>query len=196
MPDNTPTPTEQPTPSAPVPTPPPAPAAAVPAAAQPNLDEPLGEAGKAALVKEREARAAAEKRAADAEKKSQEYEDRDKSEAQKRDEENTRLKAENASLALDNLRRDVATEKGLTPAQGKRLVGTTRDELEADADSIIQDFPVTPAKAPFTTDVGQGHRVAGDARVYRQSEIEDHKFYLEHKDDITKAVNEGRIVPD
>jgi hypothetical protein len=36
---------------------------------------------------------------------------------------------------------DVAFEKGLTPAQAKRLVGATREELEADADEILRDFP-------------------------------------------------------
>jgi len=39
------------------------------------------------------------------------------------------------------LRLDVAFEKGLTPAQAKRLVGATREELEADADEILRDFP-------------------------------------------------------
>jgi hypothetical protein len=40
------------------------------------------------------------------------------------------------------LRLEVAFEKGLTPAQAKRLVGGTRDELEADAEEILRDFPV------------------------------------------------------
>ena len=40
------------------------------------------------------------------------------------------------------LRLEVAFEKGLTPAQAKRLVGTNRDELEADAEEILRDFPV------------------------------------------------------
>lgn len=39
------------------------------------------------------------------------------------------------------LRLDVAFEKGLTPAQAKRLVGASREELEADADEILRDFP-------------------------------------------------------
>lgn len=39
------------------------------------------------------------------------------------------------------LRLDVAFEKGLTPAQAKRLVGANREELEADADEILRDFP-------------------------------------------------------
>jgi hypothetical protein len=35
----------------------------------------------------------------------------------------------------------VATAKGLSAAQAKRLVGSTKDELEADADEIIEAFP-------------------------------------------------------
>jgi len=116
-------------------------------------DEALGDGGKAALVKERAAARAAEKRAAEAEARIKEFEDRDKSEAQKLAEERDALKAERDSLAQSTLRRDVADEKGLTPAQAKRLVGTTREELEADAEAILIDFPITAAKPQFA-DVG------------------------------------------
>ena len=44
------------------------------------------------------------------------------------------------------LRHEVAAAKGLTPAQAKRLAGTTKEELEADADEILADF--APAKKP------------------------------------------------
>lgn len=38
------------------------------------------------------------------------------------------------------LRAEVATAKGLTANQAKRLIGTTREELEADADELLQDI--------------------------------------------------------
>lgn len=38
------------------------------------------------------------------------------------------------------LRADVAQAKGLTPAQAKRLHGTTKAELEADADELLSMF--------------------------------------------------------
>lgn len=38
------------------------------------------------------------------------------------------------------LRAEVANAKGLTPTQAKRLVGATREELEADADELIKDI--------------------------------------------------------
>jgi hypothetical protein len=38
------------------------------------------------------------------------------------------------------LRAEVANAKGLTPTQAKRLVGTTREELEADAADLLADI--------------------------------------------------------
>lgn len=39
------------------------------------------------------------------------------------------------------LKAEVAASKGLTPAQAKRLSGTTQEELEADADDLLEAFP-------------------------------------------------------
>lgn len=38
------------------------------------------------------------------------------------------------------LRAEVANAKGLTPSQAKRLIGATREELEADADELLRDL--------------------------------------------------------
>lgn len=46
--------------------------------------------------------------------------------------------AAKATARADRL--EVAMEKGLTPAQAKRLVGDTKEELEADADEILELF--------------------------------------------------------
>lgn len=43
------------------------------------------------------------------------------------------------------LQLEVAGEKGLTSAQAKRLVGTTREELEADADELLETFGGKPS---------------------------------------------------
>jgi hypothetical protein len=45
-------------------------------------------------------------------------------------------------------RLEVAAEKGLTPAQAERLTGSTREDLAADADALLQLFPTTPAGPP------------------------------------------------
>jgi hypothetical protein len=54
------------------------------------------------------------------------------------------------------LRLEVATSKGLSAAQAKRLTGSSREELEADADELLDTFkppteepkPAPPAGAP------------------------------------------------
>ena len=124
--------------------------------------------------------------------KLKEYEDRDKTDLQKLQEERDALLAEKNTLTLEQMRREVADEKGLTPAQARRLVGTTREELEADADDVLAAFPIKAA--PKFGDVGQGVRTESAQRVYTLAEITDHQFYLKHKDDILLAQREGRIV--
>lgn len=47
--------------------------------------------------------------------------------------------AATSGTALENLKLQVALEKGLSAKQVKRLVGTTREELEADADELIEE---------------------------------------------------------
>lgn len=164
------------------------PAVVEPVVVEEPTDELLGVAGKKALIRERETAKAAEKRASDAEARIKEFEDRDKSEAQKLEDRATAAEARAALLESNSLRRDVAEEKGLTPAQAKRLVGTTRDELEADADDIAEAFP--PVKPAFQ-DIAQGARQVGAAPVYRRSQLNDHAFYLANKADILAAVAEG-----
>jgi hypothetical protein len=44
------------------------------------------------------------------------------------------------------LRLEVAAENGLTPAQAKRLVGSTREELEADAKELLATFQPTKSE--------------------------------------------------
>ena len=75
--------------------------------------------------------------------------------------EKERARADKAETALSEsaakqLRADVAIDKKLTASQAKRLVGSTREELEADAVEMLADLK-GPA-APSAT--GQGN--AGD----------------------------------
>lgn len=126
--------------------------------------------------------------------KLKEFEDRDKTEAEKLQDELNTLRSEREQLSLEKLRREVADEKGLTPAQARRLVGSTRDELEADADDVLATFPIK-AK-PVFGDVGQGTRTESAQRVYTAREIGDFSFFQKHKDDILAAQREGRITFD
>lgn len=71
------------------------------------------------------------------EQRLKEIEDRDKSEVDRLKDQlaEAQARAEKAETAL--ARTEVAFEKGLTPAQAKRLTGATREELEADADDLL-----------------------------------------------------------
>lgn len=71
--------------------------------------------------------------------------------------------AEQTQAAL--VRAQVAQAKGLTERQAARLVGTTREELEADADELLADL--TPAAGhrlmpPDPSQGSSGQRTAAD----------------------------------
>lgn len=91
-----------------------------------------------------------------------------KSEADKLRDENEALKAKVSAGESKALRAQIAMEKGLTAAQAKRLVGSTQEELEADADEILEAFPSQGGgtKPPPTTkpvaDLQGGNDPTGD----------------------------------
>lgn len=120
------------TPATPAPAAPEAPA--TPEGAKPE-EQPLGAPGLAALKSERDAKAAAEKRAADAEARVKEFEDREKTEAQKLQEERDQAQKDLAAERAARLRAEVAVTKGVPP---ELLSGSTQEELEASAASLIQ----------------------------------------------------------
>ena len=108
-------------------------------------DEALGENGLKALRSERAAKAEAEKRLNEALEKIQAFEERDLSEKDKQAKELERLrkqledeKSAKAALELNSLRREVALEKGIPSSLVDRLKGTTLEELQADADQLLQ----------------------------------------------------------
>lgn len=70
-----------------------------------------------------------------------------KSEADKLRDENEALKTKLSEGESKALRAQIAMEKGLTAAQAKRLVGATQEELEADADEILEAFPAATSGA-------------------------------------------------
>jgi small-conductance mechanosensitive channel len=105
-----------------------------------STDEALGDAGKRALEAERKARAAAEKRAREAEAKVKQAEDADKTEVERLQAQVAELSkiAEAATAKADRF--EVAAEKGLSLAQARRLVGSTKEELAEDADALRADL--------------------------------------------------------
>ena len=115
----------------------------------------LGDAGKKALAEERKAKAAEKRRADDAERRLAELERERMTDAEKvaaeRDDWRKKYEEQSATLAareLAALRTEVAAERGLTLTQARRLIGSTREELEADADAFKAELPAAP-QSPF-----------------------------------------------
>lgn len=168
-PTSTPTPNPTPTPTPPAPTPtPPAP------------DDGLGDAGRKAIAAERKAARDAQAHATQLETRLKEYEDRDKSDSEKAIARAETAERRVAELELSSARLEAAAEHGLTPEQATRLIGTTRDELMADAPKLKAlvaptvgtnepshpDFDLGQRPAPLVTDTSpQGLIAAGLART-------------------------------
>lgn len=74
-----------------------------------------------------------------------------KTEAQKAVERAEAAEKRAAETESRALRLEIAAEKGLTPAQAKRLVGSTREELEADASELLDTFKPASAGSDDTT---------------------------------------------
>lgn len=119
-----------------------------PATGDDGTTDTLGDAGKRALEQERNARREAEKQLREMQAQLKAIEDKDKTETEKLREELDQIRAAHADATAKALRAEVAISKGLTAAQAKRLVGSTLEELEADADEIIEAFPVQTSSKP------------------------------------------------
>jgi hypothetical protein len=75
--------------------------------------------------------------------KVKEYEDRDKTESERTSEKLSTLEKELTTAQADRVRFEIALDKGLTKSQARRLVGSTREELEADAAQLVEDLGLT-----------------------------------------------------
>lgn len=128
-----------------------------------EVDEPLGEGGVKALKAEREARAAAEKLAAEREARLKEYEDRDKSEEEKTQERVAAAERRAVELELKAARAEVAATSGVPIEVLAGPKSGSAEDIQAYADSLIDwrgevpvsKGPVIPGqgKAPEGTDV-------------------------------------------
>jgi chromosome segregation ATPase len=114
-----------------------------------------------AIKAEREAAKEARRRAEEAEAKVKEYEDAQKSEDEKREEALAAAKAEAEQykatiheLEVKQRRADVAAAKNLPPKLAGRLTGETIEEIEADADALLEDLGTLPGETPPPGDGG------------------------------------------
>jgi hypothetical protein len=60
------------------------------------------------------------------------------------------------------LRAEVANAKGLTSSQAKRLVGSTKEELEADADELLKDIGAQKKTGNHVPREGNNPKPGGD----------------------------------
>lgn len=118
-----------------------------PSQPDPSQQEPPDQTGKgskeqvlADLASERRARQASERDRKALTEKLQQIEDAGKSDLEKLAERLTVAERRAVEAETREMRLDVAASKGLTPAQARRLVGATREELEADADELVATF--------------------------------------------------------
>jgi len=86
----------------------------------------------------------------------------------------TERERDQAQARLNRL--EVALEKGLSPSQAKRLVGDTREELEADAGELLKDLGDSNKPRPPKPDPSQGRSGSGAASTAEQfaAAIEPH----------------------
>jgi hypothetical protein len=106
-----------------------------------------------------------------------EAEQANKTELEREREARAAAERERDSVRSEALRVTVAAEKGLTPTQAKRLVGTTREELEKDADELLAEFKPAEKKpdakslksgAAAENNTGEQGRAAAALRALRQ----------------------------
>lgn len=145
--------------------------------AKPKVDDwkaPANQEELNALVESRLARERAkyadypelQKKAAEFDKS----QDASKTEIERLTDRAAKAEAEAAKVRAEADRNAVALAKGLTPSQAKRLVGATREELEADADELLADLaksdkPQAPPKPPGGSGAAKG---AGDEDPNRE----------------------------
>lgn len=182
-PSTTPAPPADPTPAPPTSAP----------TATPEAPPHLGDAGLKALQSERDARKKAED---DLKSLRQQIEDAQKTAEQKAAEALASAQSAASEATAKALRYEVAAEKGLDLAFAARLTGSTKEELEADADALMAlipkapEVPATPPAGP--TVPGQQPGGAQTPALVTQSDI-DALAAAGKYDEINRLRREGRL---
>jgi len=123
-------------------------------------------------------------------KKLAEIEEANKTEIEKAQARADAAERDLATTRIDALRNSVALDKKLTPSQAKRLVGATREELEADADELLADLKNTQPSAVATSE-GQGKQgepVGQAAQITSRDQLKNMT-----STQIVEARKEGRL---
>lgn len=133
-------------------------------------DEKLGEGGMKALKAEREANKQLKAQIAELSEKVKAFEDKDKTEAEKQAEQLAAAQKAAAESGRKAEQYEVAAAKGIPLAAASRLRGSTREEMEADADELLKLLSPkdTEGHRPPKPDGSQGK--GGDAKPGSLSE--------------------------
>ena len=83
----------------------------------------------------------------------------------------------------------VGGDKGLPPALLSRLVGNTREELEADADRLLAVVQASTSRGPGIPRAPQGEQTT----TFTRAQLQNPAFVREHAAEIQQAAREGRI---
>lgn len=121
-----------------------------------QADKP--DAVKAALQRERDAAKEARRQADALAAKVKAFEDRDKTEQEKLEERAQTAERKAADLERSMLRLRVASAKKLPGELADRLQGSTQEELEADADRLLE---LVKPSSPGDVDAGKGEVSTG-----------------------------------
>lgn len=97
------------------------------------------DAVKAALQRERDAAAAAKKEADEARAEAQKLKDAQLSDQERKDKEAKEATERATAAEAKALKYEVAAAKGVPLTQAHRLQGSTKEELETDADAFLED---------------------------------------------------------
>ena len=108
--------------------------------------------------------------AQEAKAKAQEYEDAQKSELERAQDKLQQIESAKAEAEAKLLRYEVATEKGIQGNLMDLLVGSTKEELEAKADLILEN--VKPSDSPKATFDGGPREPAPDPKTPEQAHNE------------------------
>lgn len=132
-------------------------------------DKPLGPNGEKALKAERDARAAAEKAAADLQKRLDDIEQANLSELEKAQRAAKDAQDQLAAITQQNTRNAVALTKGVPARLVGFLAGSTQAEIEANADLLLAELSAPTTPRPDPTQGAKGEPVALNSNSLEQA---------------------------
>ncbi|WEV41632.1 hypothetical protein OZX57_06480 [Bifidobacterium sp. ESL0682] len=123
---------------------------------------------------------------ADKAKQFDEFQESQKTELQKAQDEAAKYKAEFEAQQVKSLQAETAAKNNIPVSL---LTATTQDALDVQVKALL-DFKTPQPASKSGVDVGAG---SNQPPVFTQAQVSDQKFYHEHRDEILKAMSEGRI---